>query len=48
MNAIFIYFKNSKTSEPHRLLFNPRGKTELKNDKMFVYQISVFIIHTKI
>ena len=48
MDAIFIYFKKSKTSEPHRLLLNPPGKIELKNDKMFIYQISVFTIHTKI
>ena len=30
MNAIFMFSKNSKTSDPHRLLLNLTDKIELK------------------
>ena len=29
MNTIFMNFKNSKTSDPHRLLLNPTDKIDL-------------------
>ena len=31
MSSIFFNYKNSKTSEPHRLLLNLLGQIDLKN-----------------
>ena len=33
MNAIFMSSKNSKTSDPHRLLLNLIDKTEKRSEK---------------
>ena len=45
MDTIFINFKNSETSDPHRLLLNLTDKVNLKkSDKMLLYQILAFTI----
>ena len=45
MDIIFINFKNSETSDPHRLLLNLTDKVNLKkSDKMLLYQILAFTI----
>ena len=36
MNSIFINSKNSKTSEPFRLLINLRNKRNLKSNEKYV------------
>ena len=41
MDTPFMSFKNSATSETHRLLFNLTDKTDLKRIHMLVYQIYI-------
>ena len=36
MDAIFMNSKNSKTPDPHRLLFNLSGKIDLKESDKYV------------
>ena len=36
MNTIFMHSKNSKTSDPHRLLLNLRDKINLKRSDKYV------------
>ena len=36
MNTIFMNSKNSKTSDPHRLLLNLRDKMNLKGSNKYV------------
>ena len=36
MNTIFMNSKNSKTSDPHRLLFDLREKVNLKRSDKYV------------
>ena len=36
MNTIFINSKNSKTSDPHRLLLNLTDKIDLKRKDKFI------------
>ena len=46
MNTIFINFKNSKKSDPHRLLLNLTDKIDLKQKAdILLYQILAFTIH---
>ena len=40
--------ENSKTSDPHRLLFNLSDKINFKRSNMLLYQILAFTIHEKI
>ena len=40
-----MYSKNSKISDPHRLLLN---LTDRRKDKYLLYQILAFTIHEKI
>ena len=45
----FMNFKNSKTSDPHRLFINLENKINLKRPiNMLLYQISAYTIHGKI
>ena len=47
--TIFMNSKNSKTSDPHRLLLNLSDKIDLKKViNMLLYQILSFTIHGKI
>ena len=47
MDTMFINSKTSKTSEPHRLLFNLEDKINLKEViNMFPYQILAFTYYT--
>ena len=49
MNAIFMNSKNSKTSDPYRLLLNLTDKKDLKEKiNILLYQILAFTIHRKI
>ena len=49
MNTILMNFENSKTSDPHRLLFNLTDKTDLrKKMNVLLYQILAFTKHGKI
>ena len=49
MNTIFMNSKNSKTSDPHRLLLNFTDKKDLRRkDNTLLYQILAFTIHGKI
>ena len=51
MNTMFMNSKNSKTSDPHRLLLNLTDKTDLKkkiNILVVLYQILAFNIHGEI
>ena len=36
MNTIFMNSKNTKTSDPHRLLFNLRDKIDLKRKDKYI------------
>ena len=48
---MFMNSKNSKTSDPHRLLLNLTDKTDLKkkiNILVVLYQILAFNIHGEI
>ena len=47
MNAIFMSSKNSKTSDPHRLLLNLIDKTEKRSENVLLYQILAYTIHGK-
>ena len=44
MNSIFMSSKNSKKSDPHRLLLNLTDKTNLKSSDKYV----AYTIHRKI
>ena len=49
MNIMFMNSKNSKSSDPHRLLLNFTDKIDLKKKtNKFLYQILAFNIHGKI
>ena len=50
MNTKYINSKNSKTSDPHKLLLNLTDKIDLgrKDKYILLYQILVFTIHEKI
>ena len=49
MNAIFMNSKNSKTSDPYRLLLNLTDKKDFKEKiNILLYQILAFTIHRKI
>ena len=48
MNAIFMNSKNSKISDPYRLLLNLTDKKDLKEKiNRLLYQILAFTIHKK-
>ena len=48
MNAIFMNSKNSKISDPYRLLLNLTDKKDLKEKiNRLLYQILAFTIHRK-
>ena len=48
MDTIFMNSKNSKTSDPHRLLLNLSDKLNLKRgDKWVLYQILEYAMHGK-
>ena len=44
MNTILMNFENSKTSDPHRLLFNLTDKTDLrkKDECIALSNISIY------
>ena len=46
MNTIFMNSKNSKTSDPHRLLLNLSGKINLKRSNKFVALSNLNICYT--
>ena len=50
MNTIFMNSENSKTSDPHRLLFNLADKIDSrwKDRYILLYEILAFTIHRKI
>ena len=49
MNTIFMNSKNSKTSDPYRLLLNLTDKIDLRRKgKYILYQILTSPIHGKI
>ena len=50
MDSIFMNFKNSKTSDPHRLLLNLTDKINLKRSDSYVALSSIFAftMHGKI
>ena len=49
MNTIFINSKNSKTSDPDRLLLNITDKIDLEEKtNTLLYQILAFTVHEKI
>ena len=49
MNTIIMNSKNSKASDPHRLLLNLANKIDLRRkDNILIYQILSFTIHGKI
>ena len=50
MNTIFINSKNSKTSDPHRLLFNLTDKRDLRRKDKFIAlsNLSIYYIHGQI
>ena len=48
MDTIFMNSKNSKTSDPQRLLLNLVDKINLKRSDMLLYQILAYTIHGKI
>ena len=49
MDTIFMNSRNSKASDPHRLLLNLLDKINLKrSDNYEFYQILAFTIHGKI
>ena len=49
VSTIFMNFKNSKTSDPHRLLLNLTDKIDLRRqDKYIALSILAFTIYGKI
>ena len=46
MNTIFINSKNSKTSDPHRLLFNLTDKRDLRRKDKFIVLSNLSIYYT--
>ena len=49
MDAIFMNYENSKTSDPHRLLLNIQDKINFKKViNMLLYQTLAFTIRGKI
>ena len=46
MNTIFINSKNSKTSDPHRLLFNLTDKRDLRRKDKFIALSNLSIYYT--
>ena len=46
MDTIFINSKNSKTSDPHRLLLNLRDKIDLKRSDKYVALSNLGIYYT--
>ena len=46
MDVIFMNSKNSKTSDPHRLLLNLSGKINLKRRERFVNLSNLNICYT--
>ena len=47
MDTTFMNSRNSKTSDPHRLLLNLPDKINLKNDKYVALQTLAFTTHGK-
>ena len=48
MDIISVNSKNSKTSDPHRLMFNLSNKINLgRNDNMLLYQILASATHAR-
>ena len=46
MNVIFINFRDSKTSDPHRLLLNLSDKINLKRSNKYVALSNLSIYYT--
>ena len=46
MNTIFMNSKNSKTSDPHRLLLNLADKTDLRRKDKYVALSNLIIYYT--
>ena len=46
MHTIFVNFKNSKTFDPYRLLFNLTDKINLKRSDTYVALTNLSIYHT--
>ena len=46
MNAIFMNFKNSKTSDPHRLLLDLTDKTNLRRKDKYIALSNLSIYYT--
>ena len=46
MDTIFINSKNSKTSDPHRILLNLRDKIDLKRSDKYVALSNLGIYYT--
>ena len=46
MNTIFTNSKNSKTSDPHRLLFNLTDKIDLKRKDKYIPLSNLSIYYT--
>ena len=46
MNTIFMNYKNSKTSDPHRLLLNLTNKTDLIRKDKFIALSNLSIHYT--
>ena len=46
MNTIFMNFKNSKTSDPHRLLLNLTDKIDLKRKGKYIALSNLSIYYT--
>ena len=46
MNIIFINFRNSKTSDPHRLLLNLTDKIDLKRKDKYIALSNLNIYYT--
>ena len=47
MNTIFMNYKNSKTSDPHRLLLNLTNKTDLIRKDKFIALSNLSIHYTQ-
>ena len=48
MDTTFMNSRNSRTSDPHRLLLNLPDKINLKNDKYVALQTLAFTTHGRI
>ena len=46
MNTIFMNFKNSKTSDPHRLLLDLADKTNLRRKDKYIALSNLSIYYT--